>query len=354
MLMISGRSVNEAAYRSLLYLTNSIDTKNKAYSYKSDKGMVNALDNVMITVKSNHSRWLTLPGRHNSIIATIAEIMWVMSGSNDVTGWLNKFLKRAPLYCDDGIHWRAGYGARLFGHHQVQTVLERLKKSPATRQAVISIYDPAQDSNDGLRAYNSTRGVSDIKELDNTLDMCCNNILYFTVKDNKLNLHVTARGLDWAWGIWSINYQEFTFLQEMIAKILKYEVGDYNVYVNNLHLYTEVPVVTSQVKEILNNGYSGDQFNKLPRTLDMGMVSSQTEINHLFTDLIDALNNKHKWRNVLMHYYIDPDSELGDWCKLIECYFEKKELKTFSPVRINNRLLFRAVIRDHFNNDLVY
>ena len=348
MFTIEARSVNEAAFKSLKLLTSS-----ESYSYKSDKGQVNALDNVMIDITPNANRWLTLNGRNNSIMAVIGEIMWVMSGDNKVTGWLDKFLKRATLYCDDGIHWRAGYGKRLFAYEQIQTVIERLQKSPATRQAIASIYDPAQDSNMGITEYNlSLEPVPE--KLDETKDMPCNNMLYFTVKENKLNLHVTARGLDWAWGIWSINYQEFTFLQEVVANILGYEVGTYNVYVNNLHLYTEVPVVNFQVSKVLNNDFVIDD-SKYERTLDLGKVSTQYELNSLFSELIYSLNNptEQSWQIILSKFNINIKSELGDWCRLIEAYFRKKNGEPFDLPEIYNKALKNAVMKDHFNSDLI-
>lgn len=360
MLYLNAPNVSNAAYASLHLLKGMelpYDGEHIHYHqtslprhYKSDKGNVSAIDNVLIEIPFSGNRWLTLDGRHNSIIATIAEICWIMSGSNNIEEWLNFYLKRAPMFSDDGKTWRAGY-ARIFQNGQIDTVLYRLNKSHNTRQAVFSIYNPTLDTNEGL--YKST-GSYDTK------DFPCNNMMYFTHNKEGLNLHVTARGLDWAWGIWSINYEEFTFLQEFIASILGLKVGNYTVYVNNLHLYEDVEVVNKQIENILSNKYYPN-FDKYQSTLDTGLISDQRGINELFGLIIDFVNrvycleNKNEYYHILHRYGIHEDSELEDWIKLLIAHRLKKLGFNQSEYKcsIKNTALIEAVKHDHFNSDLI-
>ena len=84
---------------------------------------------------------MTLDGRNNSIAAAIAETFWVLSGSKVISGWLQYFLHRAPLYSDDGVTWTRAYGPMLYQNNQWAGVIKYLEANPQTRQAVLSIFD---------------------------------------------------------------------------------------------------------------------------------------------------------------------------------------------------------------------
>lgn len=350
MFLAKYNNVTNAAYGTLKVLKSN---DNRVFNYTNDKGEVRSIDNVMIDIRDNKNcRWLCLDGRHNSIIATIAEICWVMSGSNELDPWLNQYLKRAKQFSDDGKTWRAGY-ARIFNCGQVDTVIHRLQQSPTSRQAILSIYDPLKDSEMGLIATNNGKIT--------TADFPCNNLLYFTVRNNKeLDLHISARGLDWAWGIWSINYQEFNILQTIIAKILGLKVGKYNVYVNNLHLYIGVDVVGKQVEEVLkiNTSYKSIHIPKCEDTFDIGSIKNQSQINSLFKGIINTVLDYKKNDTInyssLDNFNIDNESELGDWIRLLinhkckqQCWVAPDECW-----KINNKALIHAIEHDYFNSSL--
>lgn len=237
------RTVNGLCYMGFMSL------KLKGELEVTDKGETLALRTVLTHLLNPKNRYLNLKGRTNSPYATIAEIFWVMSGSNRLDPWLSSFLHRAKLYSDDGETWYSAYGPRLYENNQLGGVIYNLKKSKATRQAVLSIYNPEKESVEGM-----------LKHLgkDYSLDKSCNNILYFSYdKEGKLNLAVSNRSNDVIFGAYSINLPEFTFLQEFVASYLEedYELGEYSVFSNNYHTYRAVGEA-----EKLGNGSAQKQF----------------------------------------------------------------------------------------------
>ena len=163
---------------------------------------------------STHPYTIT-PGRKASLPAQIAETMWVLSGRDDVA-WLSNYLPQAHKFSDDGITWHGAYGPRLrrwgysdtphgthpIGHEdtldQLQHVIDMLREDPASRRAVMSIYDPAADTGGGL-------------------DVPCNNWLHFLVRDGVVQLHVATRSNDIMWGWSGINAFEWSVLVQVVA-----------------------------------------------------------------------------------------------------------------------------------------
>lgn len=77
----------------------------------------------------------------------------------------------------------------------------------------------------------------------------CNTHAYLSVRehsvpehgavDKYLNITVCNRSNDLVWGMLGANVVHFSFLQEYLANCLGVEVGVYNQFTNNLHVYTE-------------------------------------------------------------------------------------------------------------------
>ena len=219
-------------------------------------------------------RGIRNPHRKHSDIAQLAETLWVLAGSNDIT-WMSKFLPRAPDFSDDGITWRAAYGDRL--RHwpismqqyqealsnnnfegvnqdkdgcyvdQLLAVVSELRKTIGTRQAVMTIWDPARE----LTAVGATK------------DMPCNDLIQFLVRDNKLHMHVYVRSNDLIWGLTGINYFEFSVLQELVASWIGVEVGNYIHSAMSLHMYSRHYEAASKML----SWYQGER----PEPSDLGL-----------------------------------------------------------------------------------
>lgn len=249
------------------------------------------LDGVTITVSDIRDRWLSVEGRNSSALAAIGETFWVLSGRNDIR-FLSRVLPRAANFSDDGVTWRGAYGPRLYNHGQLDSVINRLRKNPNTRQAYLTIYDPALDSDEGLAAHNETGEAK-------TKDMICNLALLFSITNGCLNMTVINRSQDVLWGMSSINFIEFSILQEVLAHVLKVDVGQYKLFSNNLHYY--------------NNEVSQKQLSKITAdtvVVEEGMfkdkiifsneiVEEQNGILYMFRDVLEACESGLSWNSVL-------------------------------------------------------
>ena len=167
-----------------------------------------------------------LPKRGNNPFATIAETLWVYAGRNDIET-LSKWLPRAVEYADDGLKWSSGYGPRLrawIDHNfktfdQIETVIRRLRAKPDSRQALITIWDPASDG-----------------QKEGSKDYTCNICLHFLIRDGGLNMFVTTRSNDIVFGV-AINVFEWCFLANYIADSLSVPFKNYYQTGSSLHLY---------------------------------------------------------------------------------------------------------------------
>ena len=214
-LMFSGRTVSEVlpvVAAELLHHGDETGSRN---------GRVMEFLNPQIEITEPWRREILTVGRGANVFAQIAETMWVLSGRNDIE-WLSAYLPRAKDYSDDGISWRGAYGPRIRGglgwRDQVNHVVDLLRDDPLSRRAVIAIYDPRVDMEDGK-------------------DIPCNDFLQFQSRLGELHMTVTVRSNDLFWGWSGINAFEWSTLQEIVASLLGIEVGPLVFNIGNLHLY---------------------------------------------------------------------------------------------------------------------
>lgn len=197
---------------------------------ESRNGQTKELLMEQFTLRNPRQRYITTPGRRVSLPAQIAETMWLLAGRNDI-GWLENYLPRAKDFSDDGEIWRGAYGPRIrkwsawSDEHgdiaetdQLAHVVNLLKSDPGTRRAVITIYDPAIDTQPGK-------------------DIPCNNWVHFVGRNGFLHGHVTIRSNDVFWGWSGINQFEWSALLEIVAGLVGMQVGTLTFSVSSLHLY---------------------------------------------------------------------------------------------------------------------
>jgi thymidylate synthase len=167
-------------------------------------------------------RYLSVPDRNNDIVAQFAESMWVLAGRDDIA-WLTKYLPRAPQFSDDGAVWRGAYGPRLRnwqGVDQIDAVRRLLLGDRSSRQAVMSIFDPARD-------------------FAPSKDIPCNNWLAWIIRDDRLHMSAALRSNDVWWGFSGVNAFEWSMLHEMLAFWVGAEVGRADYYAMSFHLYSD-------------------------------------------------------------------------------------------------------------------
>jgi len=228
---------------------------------------------------------ISITERKNNLFATIFETIWVLSGSRDIRP-LEYFLPRANQFSDDGITWRAGYGFRLFSNcgNQLETARKILQSDITSRQAVCSIWDPALDP--------------DPTSKDNP----CSNLLYFSVKNGKLDLTLVVRSNDLIWGFSAINLFEFTTIQQIMAGMLNLPVGNYYHIVNNLHVYehhfsllNSLYFKTPNSFDILFSSYNlSNYYNYKPKSnlrLDNLTQYNWNTINNYYSEFVSIIYN---------------------------------------------------------------
>lgn len=185
-------------------------------------------------IHNTHQRFIVDPRRYVNPFAQVAETLWMLSGRNDLD-WLERYIPQCKKFSDDGMTWRAGYGPRLRNWEdccwsatgadnplltdQVEEVINKLVVDPFTRQAVISIWDPAQDWVQGSKDYP------------------CNNWLHFIVRDGKLHLNVGVRSNDLIWGFTHVDFFGWAVLQELIANAVGVKPGKIHWNATSLHIY---------------------------------------------------------------------------------------------------------------------
>ena len=154
----------------------------------------------------------------------LAEALWMLAGRNDAA-FLDRFVRDfgARFAEPDGsVHGAYGYRWRChFDRDQLDTVVRVLKVDPASRQAVIGMWDPNVDL--------------DKPELK---DRPCNTHIYLRIHNDRLDITVCCRSNDALWGAYGANAVHFSVLQEYLAAKLDVSIGTYYQLSNNFHAYT--------------------------------------------------------------------------------------------------------------------
>jgi thymidylate synthase len=176
---------------------------------------------VCVTHVMPYRRVLFDPIRDANPFFHYMEAIWMLAGSENVD-FPSKFAKQIRQYSDDGVRLYGAYGHRwrhAFDVDQIDEVIEKFKKDPFTRRAVISMYDPIYDTN-----YSGK-------------DLPCNTHIYFRNMYGRLDMTVCNRSNDLVWGMLGANMVHFSVLMEYIAEALNMTMGAYHQFTNNLHVY---------------------------------------------------------------------------------------------------------------------
>jgi thymidylate synthase len=234
---------------------------------------------VIVTYNNPRQRVLFNSARDANPFFHLYESLWMLAGRNDIAG-LCYYLPGYKDFSDDGVTANGAYGYRWrhpsyldysnspspgdppYGSgDQLQMLIQHLKSKPLSRRAVLQMWNVEDD----------------LLKVDSSKDVCCNTQAYFSVEtgmclfcDGKgslvhmsfvedgtngittcpkcngtphdqpryLNITVCNRSNDMIWGMLGANVVHFSFLQEYMAAYLGLELGVYNQFTNNLHVYT--------------------------------------------------------------------------------------------------------------------
>ena len=288
-------------------LVNSINTMDKAGELQKSRTSVNSsavvsIGHAVVELSNPINRWMAHPERKDNILGIMGEVLWVLSGGYAIDNWMSIMVPRAKMFSDDMVTWRGAYGERLYNYDQLQTVTDRLRSDLGNRKCVATIHDPSRDSDVGL--VNSIGSI-------NTADMICNIALSFKYRNGGLDCTVFNRSNDLIWGLTNVNLVEFTIIQEIIATMLKVDMGNYVVMTDDLHWYPEVSNIKKQVSNI--RAYV-DDINEAPvTTIDLGSLNSwykiRTYFQHYIATLEDAASRYNSDHSILEYVMEDVGRE---------------------------------------------
>lgn len=268
-IIITSRSASEGLAEGLDLLTDSPYVVRE----ESRNGGVSVYDGpVIIQNKDPLRRVIFSPIRDANPFFHLFEAFWMLGGRNDLP-WLAQFNKRMASYSDDGGKTQpAAYGHRwrnYFGYDQLDAVVEELKSNPATRRAVLGMWDPW-----GIHQLRDVSGhvVNHFGDLaavgQGSADVPCNTQCYFTVRDGKLNMGVTCRSNDILWGAHGANIVHFSILLEYLAARCGFMLGELTQFSWNYHLYDNVlkRPVEDVIQDLSVTDYYTARENPMPAT----------------------------------------------------------------------------------------
>lgn len=255
---------------------------------------------VTICIHNPADRYVTVPGRKWNRVLPFAETLWMLLGMNDLNSLPGDYVKNLYKYSDDGCTWRGGYGPRIRAYSgldsdyqisfpqerkvlrgnptitdQFKYVIDKLKSSSDTRQAIISIGDPAKDN------YTQCGSIKP------TLDYPCTRTIHFIRNKGKLDCIVHMRSNDLIYGMSGANIPNFTLIQDLVSQMTGIPIGKYYHMVDNLHIYNDMRELSDWLLNWEEDDFAysewyryfgRDQYNEDIPTLE----SLEVELNILY------------------------------------------------------------------------
>jgi thymidylate synthase len=182
---------------------------------------------------------------------------------------------------------------------QLAFVVWELSRNPASRRAIINLYDPSSDP----------EAIA-----ENKIDIPCTQNLSFMVRNGKLDLTVFIRSNDLVWGFSGVNVFEFTVLQQLVSEMTKIPLGNYYHVSNNLHVYPRHREMVQNIARLgvpLFSDWRPHEYAGFIMTIDdMDSVLNRffvaEEIARTLTidtraDFLDNLVRMVPWKNTLLH-----------------------------------------------------
>lgn len=205
---------------------------------RSSKGSARELIATMVTIKNPRARF-SRTERRGTLLSCLGESLWYLSGSGSLDV-IEYYIPKYRMF--SGLSKKArtapgAYGPRIFGgkaptqyDRVVQHLRARLKNGKDTRQAVIQIFRE--------------------KDLGKK-DVPCTCTLQFLARRGKLHMMTTMRSNDAYRGL-PHDVFAFTWMQEIVARAILHELGEYHHAVGSLHLYD---MDEERAREYLDEGW---------------------------------------------------------------------------------------------------
>lgn len=192
--------------------------QNCTYRNEGSRGATREILGVSLRISKPRAR-LSRSENRGKPFSALGELLWYLARS-DKLDFIFPYVEQYKKDAVGGII-EGAYGPRLFAMRgaidQIANVAELLVKKPTTRRAVIQLFN-AEDI------------ATDHKEIP------CTTTLQFFIRDGCLHMSTTLRSNDAYWGL-PHDVFCFTMIQEMLARRLQVDLGEYYQYVGSMHVY---------------------------------------------------------------------------------------------------------------------
>ena len=232
--VISGKNANEVWSKALDIVTVSSDAESRA-------GNTKELLHAAISIEDPINKWVTCRNPPISIAFALAELIWILSESDDASV-INYWNPSLHKYAGDYANYPGAYGKRIgytYNMDQLEKIYETLYNHPESRQAVLLIWNPSTD-------------LPQNKGVPNNDDIPCNICSMIKVRNECLEWTQIMRSNDLSIGF-PYDVVTFTSLQEILASWLDVKVGSYNHISDSLHIYeSELTTINYTDVEFIN------------------------------------------------------------------------------------------------------
>lgn len=187
---------------------------------QASRGKTHEMTGVLLRLRNPRSR-LSHTEAKGHVFSPLGELLWYLAGS-DRLDFIAYYIAKYKDESEDGKTIYGAYGPRFFsreGKGQISNIIHVLKHGPSTRRAVIRLFD-----------------AKDI--VARKTEVPCTCTLQFLLRRGRLHLVTYMRSNDAFRGL-PHDVFTFTMLQEIVARSVDADVGDYKHAVGSLHLYED-------------------------------------------------------------------------------------------------------------------
>src|SRR6266436_4499582 len=274
---------------------------------KPSRGPATELTGVLLRITNPRARLSRTEGR-GLLFSCLGEFLWYLAKSKSLR-FITYYVRKYSEESDDGRTLYGAYGPRLFemrGINQVQNVVRLLKSSPDSRRAVIQLFDAA----DIEKHY---------KEIP------CTCTLQFMVRRRRLCMFTSMRSNDAFLGL-PHDVFAFKMLQEIIARTLGFELGEYKQAVGSLHLYD---LHRKDAQRLVDEGWQTTKLQMPPMPLGDPWISIRKVLKAESAIRRRAKIDIHK---------LGLDDYWADVVRLLEIYGNYKDKKSQEIARLKREM----------------
>ncbi len=203
--------------------------------------------NSTLSIENPIERLVFNPARKINLPAAVARFVWMMAGSDRLAD-IAFYEPKVKRFSDDGVSVPgSNYGERMLqprpGLNQLVSVIERLRKDPASRRAAVAIYHPEDAARESR-------------------DVPCTFGIFYHIRGGALYSTTVMRSNN-AFNLLPYNLFEFSLLAEAVARELGIDFAGLTHQAISMHVYERDFQKAQEVVEAWAMGQDGSGY-KVP------------------------------------------------------------------------------------------